>query len=141
MISFLFSFLKLLILQQQQQQFRQLLQSTRQVFIKIKLEIKYNSKIINYLILTDFNYIGCYPGGSLILGAFSFDLLGCGLTQTKLSNFNSNISYEWPQLNNAYLIMLNTGMTIEKCIDICLTNGFVYAGLEWRLFQYLNINI
>ena len=88
------------------------------------------------MISTDFNYIGCYPGGSLILGAFSFDLLGCGLTQTILSNYNSNISYEWPQLNNAYLIMLNTGMTIEKCIDICLANGFVYAGLEWRLLKF-----
>ncbi len=79
------------------------------------------------------NYIGCYPGGSPIpstSGSFSLDLLRCGLTSQMLTNYSSLISYKWFKSNNDYLIMLQTGMTIEKCIEICLTNGFTRMGVH-----------
>ena len=70
-------------------------------------------------------YVGCYTHGSGI-GA-SWDTLVDGLTSqmaTAIGAMNTSITN-----NNNVLVMLSNGMTIESCISICTTNGFLYAGL------------
>ena len=68
--------------------------------------------------------MGCYSSGGS-----HFDTLIDGLSQSQVASINS--SSIWLTLNNNYLFELSTGMTNEKCNNICKQFNFLYAGLEW----------
>jgi hypothetical protein len=77
-------------------------------------------------------FSGCYSSGQF------FDTLIDGLTQSQIASINT--SQTWLTGNNNYLFKLESGMTIENCISICLQFKKVYAGLGGRLVISVNFN-
>ena len=76
----------------------------------------------------------CYPSGG-----GNHDTLTDGLTQSQVVSINTSSTYLTS--NNNYLFQLSTGMTIEKCNNICLQFNFLYAGLIGGWIEFLKKNI
>ena len=68
-------------------------------------------------------FLGCFTNSGE-----NYDTLNAGLTQSQVASINP--SKTWLTRNNSYLFQSATGMTIEKCINICTQFKFTYAGLE-----------
>ena len=68
--------------------------------------------------------MGCYSSGGS-----NYDTLVDGLTQSQTTLINTSKTYS--TADKSYLLELATGVTIEKCINICKQLSFLYAGLEW----------
>jgi hypothetical protein len=65
--------------------------------------------------------MGCFPAGP------GYNVLDNGLTFTMVNSLSSPPAYH---TSNGYYLVLYTSMTLELCISICQTNGFMYAGLQ-----------
>ncbi len=67
--------------------------------------------------------MGCFPAGS------GYDALNNGLTLSMVNSLSSTPlgSHVTP---NGYYLVRYADMTLELCISICQTNGFMYAGLQ-----------
>ena len=74
-----------------------------------------------------YSYIGCYPYGK------SWDTLGNGLDLDMTINIPYSSLYKISDDN--YMITFNANMTIEKCFKLCISNKFIFTGLN---FGYIN---
>jgi len=67
--------------------------------------------------------MGCFPARS------NFDVLNNGLTLSMVNGLSSPPARNFFTSNGYYLVFY-ANMTLELCISICQTNGFMYAGLQ-----------
>ena len=67
--------------------------------------------------------MGCFPAGP------GFNILDNGLTLSMVNSISSPPLGTFVTSNGYYLVRY-ANMTLELCISICQTNGFMYAGLQ-----------
>ncbi len=70
--------------------------------------------------------MGCFPAGS------NYDVLNNSLTLSMVNSLSS------PPLgtfiaSNGYYLVRYANTTLELCISICQTNGFMFAGLQTHM--------
>ena len=86
-----------------------------------------NFFIIKYILfpfLKALNYMGCFPAG------YGYNVLDNGLSLFMVNSLSSPPAYF---TSNGYYLVLYANMTLELCISICQTNGFMYAGLQTHM--------
>jgi hypothetical protein len=84
----------------------------------------------------DYFSIGCYAAEN----SCGIDVFVETLTSTQCSNSANGLSMTCYKCGSYYLIGSSSGMTIEICLVMCNTNGFVFAGLllyEFENFRFL----
>ena len=74
--------------------------------------------------------VGCYASSNICNWSDVF--VEKGISSTQCSNFISIVSemecfkgkceYQW--------VRSNSSMTVEKCLQMCVSNGFKYAGID-----------
>jgi hypothetical protein len=82
----------------------------------------FSKRIKFFPIFKALNYMGCFPAGP------GYNVLDNGLTLTMVNSLSSPPPAYYT--SNGYYLVLYTSMTLELCISICQTNGFMYAGLQ-----------
>jgi len=101
--------------------------------VKQKIRVKKKTKLYNPF-KKAYSYVGCYFGGTT--GNLNSLFVETGLTSTQCNNAASSYSMWCYYLSPTYVVYTyttgsywNQGMTIQKCLVICNSYGFLYAGL------------
>ena len=88
---------------------------------------------MEFLLKLASNYMGCFPAG------MGYQVLNNSLTLPMVYGISPQPAGTYLTSNGYYLVRYGN-MTLELCISICQTNGFMYAGLqthagtEWKPF-------
>ena len=69
--------------------------------------------------------MGCYSSASGDCGTF----VETGIDQTQCQNAAATYALSCCYACCQSTIVYGNGMTVDKCLTICTTNGFIYAGI------------
>ncbi len=74
--------------------------------------------------------LGCFPSGQ------TWAAFNDGLTSTMISKISGVSGSCYTLVNGFCMFQLLSGMTLESCTSICLSNSFVFIGIGGFEFSF-----